>query len=163
MLVVGHRADYRKAALARDGVSRSRRRSSSCHARDRSFGFSMTPDRGTELMRNRIKTIGVTVAALSALALGGSAIASATQHAARHSTPAAQRSVMAEKSSAVDGDKVQAGDQSSPDLSAAQTRSASASETPDAGSTGESSSESDGPGGHEDPEGNVEFQSEGQE
>jgi hypothetical protein len=138
----------------------------------------MTSNKGRTLMRKRLKTTSVAAAALAALALGGSAIAvSATRH-----TPSSSKkrpistSVAAEKTSATDTDNVQSGDQTSPDTHSAKASSASTSETPDTGSatenssgvpdTGsatENSSESDGPGGHEDPAGNVDHQSEGQE
>jgi hypothetical protein len=124
-------------------------------------------------MRKRLRTIGGGAAALVALALGGSAIASATQGTpASHKKPAVSRPVATEKTSGPDTDRIQSGDQTSPDTKSARTSSASTSETPDTGSevetpdTGsatESSSESDGPGGHEDPAGNVDHQSESQE
>jgi cytoskeletal protein RodZ len=137
----------------------------------------MTPNKGRTLMHKRLKTIGGAVAALAVLALGGSAIASATRHTPRNSKKhAISMSVAAEKTSAIDTDNVQSGDQTSPDTHSAKASSASTSETPDTGSatenssetpdTGsatENSSESDGPGGHEDPAGNVDHQSEGQE
>jgi hypothetical protein len=125
-------------------------------------------------MRKRLKTTTGAIAALIALALGGSAIASATQstpsggakHAVRH---VAAKS--AENTGPPDTDSIQSGDQTSPDPSAASISSASISET--AGtesssevspeSSSESSSASDGPGGHEDPPGNVDYQSEAQE
>jgi hypothetical protein len=113
-------------------------------------------------MRNRAKKFGGAAAALVALALGGSAIASATQHARSASKPAAARSLAPEPTGASDGDSVQVGDQTSPDT--AGTASAhSASTAPETGTETESSAASDGPGGHEDPEGDVEHQSEGQE
>jgi hypothetical protein len=121
-------------------------------------------------MRKRVKTLGGAVAALVALALGGSAIASATQGDAKHATkPAVAQS--AENATAPDSDGIQAGDQTTPDLSRAAAASAGARETPGTESASESSSESssetsaasDGPGGHEDPPGNVENQSEAAE
>jgi cytoskeletal protein RodZ len=128
-------------------------------------------------MRKRLKTISGAAAALVVLALGGSAIASATRH-----TPSASKkraismSLAAEKTSPTDTDNLQSGDQTSPDTHSAKVSSVStsetpnsgsatenSSETPDSGSATEISSESDGPGGHEDPAGNVDHQSEGQE
>jgi cytoskeletal protein RodZ len=128
-------------------------------------------------MRKRLKTVSGAAAALVALALGGSAIASATQHTPSSSKKRAiPTSEALEKTSATDTDNVQSGDQTSPDRHSAKASSASTSETPDtgseaekpsgtsdAGSATENSSESDGPGGHEDPAGNVDHQSEGQE
>jgi hypothetical protein len=125
-------------------------------------------------MRKRLKTITGAAAALTALALGGSAIASATQgtqsSGVKHSVkPAATKSV--ESVAGPDTDSVQSGDQTSPDTTAAKASSASAAETPGGESSTETSSESssesstasDGPGGHEDPAGNVDYQSEAQE
>jgi hypothetical protein len=112
-------------------------------------------------MRKRLKTI--TVVAVAALALGGSAIASAA-----HSKPighkhAVTKSVKREKTGGRDTDSIQSGDQTSPDANGAKSSSGSTSETRDTGSGEETSSESDGPGGHEDPAGDVEFESEAQE
>jgi hypothetical protein len=127
-------------------------------------------------MRKRLKTIGGAAAALVALALGGSAIASATQ-----GTPTSGRAnagaVAPEKTTGPDVGNVQSGDQTSPDTGSAKAPAAStpesgsateaasetSSEAPDSGSATENSSASDGPGGHEDPAGNVENQSEAQE
>lgn len=63
-----------------------------------------------------------------------------------------------EQTSSTDTDNIQQGDQSSPDgaSSASETTSASETQTSEAGP-------SDGPGGHADPEGNVDHQFEGNE
>jgi hypothetical protein len=127
-------------------------------------------------MRKRLKTISGAAAALVALALGGSAIASATQHTTSSKKRAISTSVAPERVSGTDADNVQSGDQTSPDTHGAKASSTStsetpdsgsatenSSETPDSGSATENSSESDSPGGHEDPSGNVDHQSEGQE
>jgi hypothetical protein len=124
-------------------------------------------------MRKRLKTITGAAAALTALALGGSAIASATQgtqsSGVKHPVkPAATKSM--ESMAGPDTDSIQSGDQTSPDTTASKG-SASAAETPGVESSSETSSESssesstasDGPGGHEDPPGNVDYQSEAQE
>jgi hypothetical protein len=115
-------------------------------------------------MRKRLKTLAGASAALAALALGGSALASATQatsHAKKHAVAAA------EQSGGPDADSVQSGDQSAPDTSAVKASSASQADTTAPESSSESSSEpsspGDGPGGHEDPPGNVDYQSEAQE
>jgi cytoskeletal protein RodZ len=118
-------------------------------------------------MRKRMKTIGGATAALVALALGGSAIASATQHAAtagKH-PKVTNKSVPREKTTGPDTDKIQSGDQTTPDKHGAKASSVSTSETSTSETTSESenASASDGPGGHEDPAGNVEFHSEAQE
>jgi hypothetical protein len=122
-------------------------------------------------MRKRFKTTTGAVAALVALALGGSAMASATQgnghtHAVKHA--------IAKSTAAVggpDSDSTQSGDQTTPDTAGAKASSAAASETSGTESASETSSENaseglsanDGPGGHEDPPGNVDTQSEAQE
>jgi hypothetical protein len=111
-------------------------------------------------MRSRFMKLGVTIAALASLAVGGSAIATAAQKGGAPvppvstiTTPAA-----ADTTSATDGDNVQQGDQSAPDT-------AGAAEAPDsatAESASESSAASDGPGGHADPAGNVDNQQQGE-
>jgi hypothetical protein len=140
-------------------------------------------------MLKRFKTIGAATAALAALALGGSAIASATQSTAsakHHAATKAEKTtgpdtdsvqsgdqtspdtqgVASEKTTGPDTDSVQSGDQTSPDPKGAKS-STSASEpvvsetAPETSS--ESSTPSDGPGGHEDPAGEVENQSEAEE
>jgi hypothetical protein len=118
-------------------------------------------------MRKQVKSVTVAIAALAALALGGSALASASS---------------TEPVSATDtGPAIQQGDQSTPDNSASASRHhvktavesqpasdpAGANDTtsPDGGSAaGENGSEaepSDGPGGHEDPAGDVQNEHEG--
>jgi hypothetical protein len=121
-------------------------------------------------MRKRLKTTGGVAAALVALALGGSAIASATQGVHTHKKHAKP---VAEKIGGRDTDTIQSGDQRTPDKGAAKASSAASAAAPEAGAvsenstsesaTGESSTPSDGPGGHEDPPGNVDYQSESQE
>jgi hypothetical protein len=99
-------------------------------------------------MRKRLKTFSGLTAALVALALGGSAVASAAHHGSKR---------VAQEATAPDTDSIQAGDQTSPDTLGAKASSASeSSEEP-------SATETDGPGGHEDPEGDVEFESEAAE
>src|ERR1700682_6452565 len=115
-------------------------------------------------MRKRLRTIGGGAAALVALALGGSGIASGTQGTqASSKKPAVSRPVATERTGGPDTDSIQSGDQTSPDTKSAKASSGSAPETSDTGSATESSSENDGPGGHEDPAGNVDHQSESQE
>jgi hypothetical protein len=122
-------------------------------------------------MRKRLKTAIGAAAALVALVLGGSAIASATQ--ARHGTGAQHHAARVvakstETTGGADKDQVQSGDQSAPDVKGTSATSSaspgieSSSEiAPE--STSESSSPSDGPGGHEDPAGDVNNESEAQE
>jgi hypothetical protein len=122
-------------------------------------------------MRKRMKTIGVATAALAALALGGSALASATQQTATSAKHPAvtNKSGVPEKTTGPDTDRIQSGDQTTPDKRGAKASSVSTSETSTSETASETTSESenaspsDGPGGHEDPAGNVEFQSEAQE
>jgi hypothetical protein len=124
-------------------------------------------------MRKRLKTTTGAVAALVALALGGSAIASATgTQGASHKH--AVKQTVAKSTEAVggpDADNIQSGDQTSPDAAGAKASSAPTPEAPgtesatetSSESTSESSSASDGPGGHEDPPGEVDNQSEAQD
>ena len=99
-------------------------------------------------MRKRLTTMTGLTAALAALALGGSAIATAAQGTAKKAA--------VEKTTGPDTDTVQSGDQTTPDTSAAgKAASVSPSESAAETSTesSESSAPSDGPGGHEDPAG----------
>ncbi len=128
-------------------------------------------------MIKRLKTSAGLVAGLAALALGGSAIASA----ASSSTPA-KAPVKQEATTAPDTDQVQSGDQTTPDTKASGTaktikNAADTTSGPDAGNTqsgdqttpdpagsssetssetsGESAANSDGPGGWADPAGSA--------
>jgi hypothetical protein len=126
-------------------------------------------------MRKRLKTTLGAAAALAALALGGSAIASAGQAAKKPVKNTATKSVAAEPTGGADTDSIQSGDQTTPDTRGSAAKSAKAASATGSEAAGESSSEtssetssessapSDGPGGHEDPEGNVDYQSEAQE
>lgn len=102
-------------------------------------------------MRKRLKTMTGVTAALVALALGGSAIATAAQ-----GTASAAKKHAVEKTTGPDTDSIQSGDQLTPDTkhvkkTAVASPSESASET--SAENTESSAPSDGPGGHEDPAG----------
>jgi hypothetical protein len=108
-------------------------------------------------MRKRLTKVGVTIAALAALAVGGSAVAGAAQNSgpAKAKAPAASQS---SEPAVPDTDNVQQGDQSAPDNPSEQ-----ASEQP--GSESESSSESgpsDGPGGYADSNANADTQQQGE-
>lgn len=106
------------------------------------------------------KTITVALATLlvSGAVAGGVAMA---RSPASGKAPVGNTSTSTENS-AVDPDNVQEGDQTGPETP-------DANEAPDTGSengseaTSESAAESDGPGGHEDPPGNVNHQFEGEE
>ena len=102
-------------------------------------------------MRKRVKTITGVTAALAALALGGSAIATAAQ-----GTASAANKPAVEKTTGPDTDSIQSGDQKTPDTkraSKAASTSPSESATETSSESTESSAPSDGPGGHEDPAG----------
>jgi hypothetical protein len=112
-------------------------------------------------MRKRLKTITGVTAAFAALALGGSAIATAAQESAGPKTHAAANTTR-EKTAGPDTDRIQSGNQTAPDVrgkasstpadtSAPETSTAEAPET--SAENTESSAPSDGPGGHEDPAG----------
>src|ERR1700730_1397331 len=119
----------------------------------------MVPKQRSIIMRKRLKTMTGAAAALAALALGGSAIATAAQGTTSANGHAAAKKHMAtEKTTGPDTDRIQSGDQTTPDVRG-KASSASASETstveaPETSSeSSESSTPSDGPGGHEDPAG----------
>ena len=97
-----------------------------------------------------IKRITALAAVLALTTLGGVAIAQTSGH--RAAKPAAA------EATTPDTDHVQQGDQTTPDGAAG----ASSTETADE-AAGESSGQSDGPGGHEDPAGNVDHQFKGNE
>jgi hypothetical protein len=117
------------------------------------------PKQRSITMRKRLRTLTGVTAALAALALGGSAIATAAQgttSAKKHT--AAKKHMTREKTTGPDADRIRSGNQTAPDVrgkasstSASETSTAEATET-SAEST-ESSAPSDGPGGHEDPAG----------
>jgi hypothetical protein len=133
-----------------------------------------------ERMTKRIQKLFLTVAALGALAVGASTIASAQQQPAKPQAPATQSAPSTEPTGGPDTDTIQSGDQTTPDTagaSAAATKSptagtkqeapgteqpdasepAGANETPDANEApgSESAANSDGPGGHADEPGNA--------
>jgi hypothetical protein len=93
----------------------------------------------------RMAATGIVVVMMSAL--GGVALANSSSDP--QNTPA-----VSDATTAVDTDTVQAGDQTTPDTGA-EANAESAGETE---SATESGTESDGPGGHEDPPGNVDHQ-----
>jgi hypothetical protein len=102
-------------------------------------------------MRKRLKTMTGVTAALAALALGGSAIATAAQ-----GTAGAAKKRAVERTTGPDTDSIQSGDQRTPDtarLKHAAQVSPSESATETSAENTESSAPSDGPGGHEDPAG----------
>ena len=88
------------------------------------------------------KLFATGIGGLMVLSLGGAALASSSKTVTKTGS---------ESTTAVDTDNVQQGDQTGPDLAGATEET-----------TGESS-QSDGPGGHEDPAGNVDHQFEGEE
>ncbi len=113
-------------------------------------------------MLKRILTGTGALAALSALALGGSAIAiSSAKQVHRHHAKVHRHAV--EKATGTDKDNVQSGDQTTPDTgTAASSAESSAENSPE--SSSETGTPSDGPGGHADPAGSsVDHQFSGQE
>lgn len=134
-------------------------------------------------MFNRMKTAAGAIAALGALALGGAAIAGATQSPSSStkspsSVTQAPASPTAEQpgqetndgaSGQADTDNVQSGDQSAPDTASASGSEAAGenadSETAGENADSETATNSDGPGGHADEPGNAnaDHQAQGQE
>lgn len=108
-------------------------------------------------MRNRLTRIGAGLAAVAALAFGGSALASAAQKV-HQTTPPAPAAQPVELQSAVDGDNVQQGDQTSPDAASGTEQS---SEQAGEGAAAESGP-SDGPGGYADTSPNADTQQQGE-
>jgi hypothetical protein len=116
------------------------------------------PEQRSIIMRKRLKTITGLTATLAALALGGSAIATAAHSTASAKKHAAAKRHTARETTGPDTDRVQSGNQTAPDVrgraSSASGPETSATEAPETSSEStESSAPSDGPGGHEDPEG----------
>ena len=104
-------------------------------------------------MSNRLTKIGTSLAAVAALAVGGSAIAGAAQKSAPPK-PAVSQS---QEPLAPDTDNVQQGDQTAPDnASASEQASESAGESPP------ESNASDGPGGYADSNANADTQQQGE-
>jgi hypothetical protein len=114
-------------------------------------------------MGARLTKLGVALAALAALAVGGSAYVSAgTKAAPPAQPPAATQSQQGDQSApdnsaeapsgAADTDNVQQGDQSAPD-NAAESQNESA---------GSESGPSDGPGGYADSNANADTQQQGE-
>jgi hypothetical protein len=112
-------------------------------------------------MTKRIQKLLLAIAALAALAVGGSTFAAAQNPAP--STPPAPKSAPApEPVGGPDTDNIQSGDQTTPDASGAQaeppgTEQSPASEQPGAPEApdSESAPNDDGPGGHADEPGNA--------
>jgi hypothetical protein len=98
----------------------------------------------------RMAATGIVVLMMSAL--GGVALANSS------SDPQNTQAV-SEAPTAADADSVQEGDQTTPDTGA-EAKAEAAGETE---SETESGTESDGPGGHEDPPGNVDHEFDGEE
>ncbi len=97
-----------------------------------------------------IKRITAVAAIFALTTLGGVAVAKTATH--KTVKPAAA------EATAPDTDNVQQGDQTAPDGTAGESTTETAGE-----SSGESSDQADGPGGHEDPAGNVDHQFQGEE
>jgi hypothetical protein len=126
----------------------------------------MAIDKGETQMIKHGKKVLVTVGALSALAFGGSTLANAASTPTKSASPPA-----IEQTSGPDLDKVQSGDQTTPDVGSASARSVSSSsssaseapgvetapgsETAGEAPGSETATANDGPGGHADEPGNA--------
>lgn len=110
-------------------------------------------------MRSRLTKVGAFLTLAAALAVGGATLASASNKAPAAKAPAAKAPVALLKvkapakaqAGASDGDNIQQGDQSTPDVPGAGESS------PSSESSSETGSEvpgNDGPGGHADEPGN---------
>ena len=103
-------------------------------------------------MLNRLTKIGAGIAAVAALALGGSALASAAQSHQAKPAPVQQ------SNAAQDGDNVQEGDQTAPDTAGSADQSSEQANE----STSAESGPSDGPGGYADTTSNADTQQQGE-
>jgi|SRR5437879_3926729 len=108
-------------------------------------------------MRNRFTKIGASLAAVAALAVGGSAIAGAAQKSAPPK-PAVSQS---QEPVLPDTDTLQQGDQSTPD-NASSSDQASEAASESSGESASESSASDGPGGYADSNANADTQQVGE-
>jgi len=95
------------------------------------------------------KLIAISAVGLGVLSATGAAMASGQASPSKAGT---------EVNQTADTDNVQEGDQTSPDVAGSESTSESTTET-----SSETAAESDGPGGHEDPPGNVDHQFDGVE
>ncbi len=102
-----------------------------------------------------MKTTKILVTGIAALALGGSVAGAAVASGGTTTVP---KPATAETSSTADTDNIQQGDQTGPDTPAGSDSSSAQEETET-----ESSSDSDGPGGHQDPPGDVNHEFNGEE
>ena len=107
-------------------------------------------------MTMNVKRMAIAGFAIVALASVGGA-ASAKTPAAPGNTPVPS----SETTASPDTDNIREGDQTTPDNGAEAASETGGEQATDTG--GGSTGESDGPGGHEDPAGNVDHQFEGQE
>jgi len=104
-------------------------------------------------MSNKLTKIGASLAAVAALAVGGSAIAGAAQKSAPPKPAASQN----QEPLAPDTDNVQQGDQTASDQESASEQAGEAS-SETAGESASESDASDGPGGYPDAKANAETQ-----
>ena len=115
-------------------------------------------------MRARLTKIGVTVAALAALAVGGSALASAAQkHKASPPAPPVVQTQLGDQTTpdtatAADTDNIQQGDQSGSDQADPQGEQAGS----ESESAQSESAQTDGPGGYADTSPNADTQQTGE-
>jgi membrane protein DedA with SNARE-associated domain len=126
------------------------------HAAHRLWGLPSTHHRKENPMVKHLKKIAAGLAALTALALGGSALAQAGGTTAKPTPQSAATSTASEtpgtqQSDAADRDNVQSGDQSAPETPDAE-KGESAQEPPESANETEGSEVpgDDGPGGHAD-------------
>lgn len=100
------------------------------------------------------KAIGIAALVLAASGIGGVALTSQASAAPSAPQTTASPSANSETKSGPDSDALQQGDQSTPDRTGASTTAEKAGTE----QANESSAASDGPGGHQDPAGNVQHQ-----
>ena len=111
-------------------------------------------------MRSRLTKAAAAIAAITALAFGGAALAGAVGNS---NLPAkAPAASQGQEPVAPDGDNVQQGDQSTPDTGAAteQAQESNSESAPESASS--ESDQSDGPGGYADTNANADTQQQGE-
>jgi hypothetical protein len=101
----------------------------------------------------KLAVVGLAVAAISATGVGAAFAATPAHSKAPVTAPA-------KTTSTADTDNVQQGDQTGVDSAASGTETAAPETVAPETAAAETSATSDGPGGHQDPAGNVDYQSE---
>lgn len=133
----------------------------------------LPPSQEQQDMNMKDKLIGAGAVTLAFVGLGSAAaLASTSSTSPRPAVHAPASPKATEPTSATDTDQIQQGDQTSPDVPGANDQADTGKDTPEANDTAdtgkeaagekESGVDADGPGGHQDPPGQVDNQQDGQ-